>query len=511
MNNVIPLVTKTETDINDDILVDMAANKARGKEINLYDYLNLLDLSTNVNRIRDWLVKERLITRREWKRAIEIKRTRDDLGGDPKTPAIFLDLYCKKYEISVDYKKGIKQQGNRVVHEGRDVEIELKKISDEIESSYGHDIENLLQQKRLCEDILRCKTSNYTAEDLARSLRIKSKELDLKFSAHDLDDVIQEWIKSERSNRRFDIFSKIMYTPGKATSEVGQNLWHDTVRHTFDTSEMHSDFLIAIIKKLIWQVKRKIQKIPVTNHLMPILLGPQGVGKTTWINKFVGPLSELVASTDFRQITDDRNIDIWENFVLILDEMGYATKADIEVVKNLITATTILRRVMRSNNAIGIRQNAVLIGATNREIDQIIRDETGARRFIGIRFLKRPNFDFINSTDFSLLWQSVDEQGPDPLSPYIKDMQVVQEEIRVMNPCEEWIYSLKNGFGNGQFIPASMFFQDYRNWESCHYERRKLDFDEWNKELRRLIHTRENFPLEMTLDGRNYAYRFLGN
>ena len=83
---------------------------------------------------------------------------------------------------------------------------------------------------------------------------------------------------------------------------------------------------------------------------MPVILGPQGKGKSTFVNMFIAPLRELTLEVNFKAIEDDRNIDIWNSFILFLDEMGYASKADVDTIKNAITANTLTRRPMRSNS-----------------------------------------------------------------------------------------------------------------------------------------------------------------
>ena len=52
----------------------------------------------------------------------------------------------------------------------------------------------------------------------------------------------------------------------------------------------------------------------------------------------IQPLSEVAADTDFKQIADERVIDMWLNFVLFVDEMGWSTKAEADLVKYVISA-----------------------------------------------------------------------------------------------------------------------------------------------------------------------------
>src|SRR5690606_33804221 len=93
--------------------------------------------------------------------------------------------------------------------------------------------------------------------------------------------------------------------------------------------------------------------LKITNHLMPVLLGPQGKGKSTFVLDFLTrPVSELCASTDFSEIQDGRTAELWKHLVLFLDEMGHAAKADIDVIKNRITSPTITYRPMGTNRVV---------------------------------------------------------------------------------------------------------------------------------------------------------------
>lgn len=69
------------------------------------------------------------------------------------------------------------------------------------------------------------------------------------------------------------------------------------------------------------QAKRKANDLPVSNHLMPVILGPQGNGKSTLVRHLLAPIDELTVDTDFAAITDERIISIWQSYVGFLGEM----------------------------------------------------------------------------------------------------------------------------------------------------------------------------------------------
>ena len=66
---------------------------------------------------------------------------------------------------------------------------------------------------------------------------------------------------------------------------------------------------------------------------MPIPDGSNWLWKTTLVRALIEPLGEVAADTDFKQIADERVIDMWLNFVLFVDEMGWSTKAEANLVK----------------------------------------------------------------------------------------------------------------------------------------------------------------------------------
>jgi len=83
-------------------------------------------------------------------------------------------------------------------------------------------------------------------------------------------------------------------------------------------------------------VKRKIDRMPVTDHLMPVILGAQGTGKVHVDPQMLKPINELLGAVGpSRQLTDDRNTMLWKNYAIFLDEMGWASKSDMDTVKNI--------------------------------------------------------------------------------------------------------------------------------------------------------------------------------
>src|SRR6476659_995778 len=102
------------------------------------------------------------------------------------------------------------------------------------------------------------------------------------------------------------------------------------------------------MRQLIWQVKRKLRGEKTYWELMPVLVGPQGTGKSSAVAKLGAPLSLLfMEDADFSLFSDSFRLSTLNRFYLVrLDEMGRAKSTDIERVKQRITAHMIQGRAM---------------------------------------------------------------------------------------------------------------------------------------------------------------------
>ncbi|SEP81958.1 hypothetical protein SAMN05428969_1049 [Devosia sp. YR412] len=185
-----------------------------------------------------------------------------------------------------------------------------------------------------------------------------------------------------------------------------------------------ADINTKVLCHFIYQVKRKLSKLPVPDHLMPVIVSrQQGVGKTTFVNRLVEPMAELAKSVLFSDIADPRSIHVFRHTVLVVDDMEKLSAHNIPVVKNRITGEDVTGRGMRSNRELSTQQRATFIGTSNMSVAALVPDESGNRRFYEMTF--RANsaaagntgiWDDINATDFKALWRSIDPFGASPLA-----------------------------------------------------------------------------------------------
>lgn len=386
----------------------------------------LLETDHPENRkIREHCLETFRIDAREWDDEVWRKRVREDLGCVPRTPGEYVAVMVGLYKITTAYTGVLTKR-----------EIPYLPRPDGGRDYISPDLFDNPEFASLIRSKFHCQMS---IVDFELDCRRKAADLKLKFKASDIDDAARQWHRDARLDRIPDIAGEIAYTDIVSDRVAGQAHLRSVVEACFDCQAVSPDYVVAVLVKFIWQVKRKLDGLPIFNHLMPVILGEQGKGKSTLVLQMLSPVRELVALSNFGQITDDRNIDLWSHYVLFLDEMAKATKADIDTVKHVVTADTLTLRPMRTNNTVHVPQRGTLIGCANEtSLADLIRDPTGMRRFAGIT-MARLDADVVNKVNWMDVWRSVDHIAPDPMLPYVTTLQAEQEASRNRTTFEEWL------------------------------------------------------------------------
>lgn len=206
-----------------------------------------------------------------------------------------------------------------------------------------------------------------------------------------------------------------------------------------------------VLQSFVWACKQKaIGRVP-TWHMMPVIYGKQGTGKTIFARKFPSPLQELVADgvliTDF---ADRRSADIYRYAVAICDDLEKSPAAMIATLKSVMTATTLRRRRMMTSMTDQIQQQCMPIGTSNVPVEELIQDPTGNRRFVTLEFRNgdynkggdEDVWDTVNNLDYNLLWRSVDAFGPNPIMPYLEELGQHQAQFIGTPVLLEWLKGL---------------------------------------------------------------------
>lgn len=222
-----------------------------------------------------------------------------------------------------------------------------------------------------------------------------------------------------------------------------------------ETEEMTAEMNEAVLRELLYQIKRNCFNLPIRNHLMPVFVAGQGSGKTTTIRAMLEPIKALWEEVDFERMLDDRDHDLQRCKALFLDEMHGLSSANMGKLKQRITARKVGGRILYSNSGAGIDATTSFVGAADRTLRQIIFDNAGMRRFIELAYRNYPvdhpnreaHLAALNSLDWMAAFQTVDEMSEiSPIEPFQRQLTVAQEAARIQSAVEQWFYALQHDY-----------------------------------------------------------------
>ena len=226
---------------------------------------------------------------------------------------------------------------------------------------------------------------------------------------------------------------------------------------------------ISVMAHWIWQVKMKMNKKDPVNHIMPILYSKrQGGGKSTAINLLLEIIECFRLNFNLVQVTDERYFKAMsENYVVVLDEMGKAEKADMEIIKNQISIPYNDPRNLGTNTLFKAKQQCSFIGASNKTVAELMVDPTGMRRFWQLECSPVLDWKLINSLDYLKLWKGVDENKKDGyIIDRIKEITEKQKELVTQDEISFYLQSrgILNIGGITKKLTSEELYLDYKNW-----------------------------------------------
>ena len=136
---------------------------------------------------------------------------------------------------------------------------------------------------------------------------------------------------------------------------------------------------------------------------MPVLAGPQGIGKSTIIKKlgkdwYSDSLTTVSGKEAYEQLQG-----VW---IIEMGEMMATKKADIEATKHFLSKTEDIYRVAYGRRTSRFPRQCVFIGTTNDR--EFLRDKTGNRRFwpidVGIQDRKKSVFTDMTDYEIEQIW-----------------------------------------------------------------------------------------------------------
>lgn len=312
----------------------------------------------------------------------------------------------------------------------------------------------------------------------------KNIEVDeaIDFITLNFSDIVADLSKDERKNFRqipreyirMALTEKIQSVAFEALENLKVQLsFEDTGHSEIEKFQLaltgsKDELALACIKQFVWQVRRKLFGKSVTNHLMVVLFGQQGSGKSRALEKLLNPIWSLVLPTIICDIVDERfQPQLSKHFVAFIDEMAGSSRADIEKLKRIITAESVKVRKLGTNTGIHVAQNCTLLGASNKELVQIIKDTTGMRRFFELKTLPKIDWDTINSIDYIKLWKSIDEENNHGFLDGVKqELAIHQSDLVSKDSVDEFVneFNILPETDNDTAISTNELFSYYKKW-----------------------------------------------
>lgn len=349
--------------------------------------------------------------------------------------------------------------------------------------------------------------------------RINDTVLENRFPSPNISRAVSYWIDANR-----EIFWKecCAYLSQPASFD-----WKLFAATFFDDERINRTVQTAVFQKFIWQVKRRMSGLPVTNHLMVVIYGKQGKGKSKAVEIVTAPMGHLVSTGDFQRLGDSREVAMFQSYVVVLDEMQKASHADVDRIKNVITRDHFNYRPMHSNSNVSSVQNATFIGTSNRALDQIIHDPTGNRRFFQVDWSSQTGPDewaYLNSLCIEDMWRSVDQFSEDPTIPFLEEIREIQSKNIYRNSVGQFFDAVTEQNGHcyvqdGNDVIKKSFsntmrkedlFHAYRGY--CEHMKIKnaMEPQAFYYEVRRIVDQENNCPFA-AVKLRDYnGWRYIG-
>ena len=139
-----------------------------------------------------------------------------------------------------------------------------------------------------------------------------------------------------------------------------------------------------ILQHWMWCVKRRALGLNTINQMLIVFTGYGGTGKTYSLDKMVSPFNgHVLRDAKVTNILEERSAAVDSSkLIWILDEMPYASKANIDGLKSWVTAEETIYRPMGTNNSVAVKKRSMAIGSQNKPLGSTIQDPTGNRRFV---------------------------------------------------------------------------------------------------------------------------------
>ncbi len=454
---------------NSKVIAETKLGLMNGREIDIFEVINLLDKNAVTLKQRKELGELFGMTSTEVKHAISafIRRDKiqDQLGSVPKNQYEFVEAILEKWDTKMTY------QGVFTIKN----EYRFDKVLFTEET-----INELPSKERTIVTVADPKTITY--KEMFPLLIKTAVEMGFAFKDKEIDHALSDWMWVRKNMLISYVVADNIYDPNIVT--VAEKEWDKFIIAITDDNV---DETKAVMKHFIWQAKRKMFGKPVKFHMMPILYGRQGSGKSTIVKDLTGPVKDFKAEVNFGQIGDDRDHALWSNLILVFDEMGNSTTTNLEIIKQRLTSDTFTARVMNTNTNSLITNRTTSIGTTNKSLTRLIFDETGMRRFYQINCKDNIDWKVTESINYAMLWQSINENADsdfNPNNPIFAKVQKIQNESRFITIIEAFLEQRSYNKCSIETIRASVLFDEFQQFEKTQTPRPEMTQTKFGRDLK---------------------------
>ena len=201
----------------------------------------------------------------------------------------------------------------------------------------------------------------------------------------------------------------------------------------------------ACFKKWFVAMVASWMKDEVVNHTVLVLVGQQGIFKTTWLDNLIPP--ELRAYSSklplSGQISKDDRLRLCENGMLNIDELDAMCGREMNIVKSLLTSTDVNERAAYGRLKERRVRLASFCASTNKR--EFLTDITGNRRWLPFEVESIQN-PFYTLLPYERMYAQAWALAQDPLFSYWFDL----DEIEVL---EEHNQHFRDESNEEQLLP----------------------------------------------------------
>ena len=215
--------------------------------------------------------------------------------------------------------------------------------------------------------------------------------------------------------------------------------WIDMVAQQVTVKPSGEELWRACFKKWFVAMVASWMKDEVVNHTVLVLVGRQGIFKTTWLDKLIPP--ELRAYSSklplSGQISKDDRLRLCENGMLNIDELDAMCGREMNIVKSLLTSTDVNERAAYGRLKERRVRLASFCASTNKR--EFLTDITGNRRWLPfeVESIQNPFHTIIPYERLYAQAKALVEEG---IFSYWFDM----EEMEVLEAHNEEFRALEN-------------------------------------------------------------------